>query len=155
MICLRLVFGSLLLVVLCAPSAAAQIQWSDGVVVRPVDEIDFWEHVSIVATRAFIPGARVVAPLHAYSPDLACEPSRVGILLEHDGSAAILAHSERIAFYHRTTDEAMEAAERHGWCNRRGEWYFATTYPLPGDVKIKQHYISRDVDRIEAKLREN
>ncbi len=151
----RIVLAGLLVALGQTPSAAQppeNFTIAGGVVLREASDITFFEHAEILARRALVPGARVVAPLHAYDSDLACDTNRVAALLGHDGSAALVTTvgENMVAFYHRTVDNALRAVEDQHWCAPGRNWYFATTLPLrePAD----EHYVSLDVERVEAQL---
>ena len=154
----RAAFGGFLLMLgalFTAGIAAQDLQALNGVIVRPTIEVGFAEQLELAARRALVPGAKVAAPLHAYSRDLACEDARLGALLGHRGSAAIVVQlgDYTIALYRPTVDDAVTYA-RQAWCNRTdADWYLATTYPLNG-VEEAGHYLSRDVERIEEQLRD-
>ena len=151
----------------------------DGVVLRAAEDISFFEHLGILARRAVVPGARVVAPLHTYSRELACDRNQMAELIGHEGSAALVAEVNDIVFaiYYRTVGQALRAVQEHGWCPPEAEataateadttaeaatdpapaagqpdsWYFATTLPIR-TLQPLDHYISLDIDRIEASM---
>ena len=137
-------------------SANAQALLSLGAVeVYAASEIGFLEQLEIAATRALIPRARVVAPLHAYSSTLACDEDNLPLLLGHNGSAAVVVELAEgaVAFYRPTLDDAVVYA-RENWCsNENVKWYLATTYPFDG-VEARGHYLTRDVERIDRILRD-
>ena len=152
----RIALTGLLVALGQMPSAAQppeNVTIAGGVVLREASDVTFFEHAEILARRALVPGARVVAPLHAYDSDLACETDRVAALLGHDGSAALVTTvgENMVAFYHRTVDDALRAVEDQRWCTpAERNWYFATTLPLR--ERADQHYVSLDVERVEAQL---
>ena len=108
--------------------------------------------------RALVPRSQVVAPLHAYSPDIACrEPAAPSELQRHAGSAAIVIEQdgEYVAHYHRSVRDALVAA-RQGLCGRTDvTWHLAVTYPLGGDFEAEEHYLSFEREGIEAQLGQN
>ena len=68
---------------------------ADGVPVRPTTDLDWIDHAKILLERAFVPGARVVTPLHSYQHDYACNTDSIANLIGHPGSAALVHDHQR------------------------------------------------------------
>ena len=153
-----------LLTVLSTSVVAAQppdLDMSRAVAVTPVAEVSPLEHAVIFIRHALVPGIEVVALLHAYKSDVVCDPASgdLAALLGHDGSAALVVApanpSTAYAFYHGTVDGAISEAQA-SWCNAvsNGQtWQFATSSPV-STIKEATRYLTRDVERIQSKVRE-
>lgn len=154
---------------------------TDGVRLRETSDLGLLDHLSILARRAFVPGARVVAPLHSYPGRNACDPDQSAALIGHSGSAALVATVGETTFgiYFRTVPQALRAARQYGWCQTPeaaeqaeqiviegpngeeitatvwrpdpSEWDFATTFPVP-EWTARDHFVSLDIDRVEASI---
>jgi len=123
-----------------------------AVPVRSVDEISTMERVGMALRRALIPGSRVFFPFYAY--DIVCGENPREELATYSGPAFIVAAREdgsTTAYYYPSANEALDAVELGGWCERDGERrHLATEHPLSADFPEGGRYLSRDVGRIEA-----
>lgn len=135
---------------------------SDGVVVRETSQLGWLDHLTILTKRAFVPGSQVVAPLHSYAHEPACDQEQAAPLIGHEGPAALVTQLDGtvVAIYYRTVGHALRAARDYGWCNssanpsdawRPDSWAFATTFPVP-TWDAHDHYVSLDIDRVEASM---
>ena len=158
----------LMLGIVVVSSASAQVSRIDdaqdsdqGIRVRRVSDIGTLERLNIALTRALVIGAKVFAPLYAYSHELACvdgsDPDLASVLDHHVGSAAIVdvgdtgvAH----AFYYKNVQEAIASVADRCEEPIDGTWYLATTYPLNGGIEEEERYLSREVERIAARLQQ-
>ena len=157
----RVVFGALMVLgILLALGVAAQVPDSleDGIPVRRVSEVGTLEQLQIAVTRALIPGSKVIAPLFAYDPkslsDLVRENPQQN---DEYGPAAIVVDmgSGGIhAFYYSTIKRAIEAIEKDSRFQNSvtDEYHLAITYPLKGGFKETGRFLTRDVERVEARL---
>lgn len=134
---------------------------ADGVVVRETNQLGWLDHLSILTKRAFVPGSQVVAPLHSYAHEPACDQDQAAPLIGHEGPAALVTQLDgtTVAIYYRTVGNALRAARDHGWCNssanpstwRPDSWAFATTFPVR-TWDADHHYVSLDINRVEASM---
>ena len=151
----------LTLVLVAAPSTAQPPDPTDGVVVRETSQLSWLDHLSILTKRAFVPGSQVVAPLHSYAHEPACDQEQAAPLVGHEGPAALVTQLDgtTVAIYYRTVGHALRAARGHGWCNSSANpsawppnsWTFATTFPVP-TWDANHHYVSLDINRVEASM---
>ena len=142
----RSIIGAFLLVVLSVGIATGQVP------VRRVEDVGALEKVSIVLERAFVPGLKILAPLHAYDGTIICNSDQIDIVsLAGEGWAAIvLPESQPLAYFHESVSEAQAVAMRD-WCDSETSWQFATPTALP-DVEPVQRYFSRDIERIAEEI---
>lgn len=152
---------------LIAPKAIAQDlkgidgEILNGIPVRSIEDVAWTEKVGMLLERVLVPTRQVAAPLYAYDSSVACERDLRTLLAGNDGAAAILvdfenADSRPVALYRPSVEDAVRYAESRLCGNGDASlpWYFATTHPL-GGIEEKGRYLSRDVERVEQKLRES
>ena len=150
---LRVAF-TLQLSVLFIASVSAQNPQLGGVVVRPTRDVGFAEKLEIAMKRALVPRSRVVAALYAYDTGIVCRDDRLGLLEGHDGVAAIIVGSDSttVALYYPTVSEAVTDARQH-WCKDQTKtWSFSTAMPLSGGIQAESHFLTRDIEGIEARI---
>lgn len=151
---LRVLLALQLSILFISSVSAQNPQLLGGVVVRPTSEVGFAEKLEIAMKRALVPRSRVVAALHAYHPGIVCGDDRPGLLEGHDGVAAIVVGSDSttVALYYPTVSEAVTDARQH-WCKDRNEtWKFSTAMPLSGGIQAEGHFLTRDIEGIEARI---
>ena len=74
----------------------------------------------------------------------------------YEGPAAIVYREypdTAVAYYYPTAEDAIDAVQ--DMCDSR-DWHFATTRPLPHPIDHWEvdRFISRDLNRVEAQLRD-